>query len=152
MKKFIIFPVLFLSSFNFAQANNEQLRKIELVQGIYKSELMLTQEDTLKLNATPELKKILNTRDAIHSQFGGEYCDWVRNIYIPGQDYNTKLNQMKFSVLNNGLVRAQGVNFGKKFHRDFKVSCDTKSCKIDDVFDPNSYKEEMKELAKKPSC
>ena len=55
-------------------------------------------------------------------------------------------------VLSNGLVRAQGKNFGEKFHRDFKVKCDVKSCKVDDVYDPESYKIEMQQLAKKPYC
>lgn len=106
----------------------------------------------MKANATPEFKKILNARDSIHSKFDGEVCAWVRYIFIPGVDSDTKMNTMKFTVLNNGLVRAQGKNFGENFHRDFKVKCDTKSCKIDDVYDPKSYKNEMQQLAKKPYC
>lgn len=47
---------------------------------------------------------------------------------------------MKFTVLDNGLVRAQGVNFGEKFHIDYQVQCHGQSCKIEDIYDPYSYK------------
>ena len=154
MKKLpLIFLYLSFSLSNFAHANNEQVRKVDLIKNIYKIELgSPSRTDTLKANATPEFRKILNTRDSIHSKFGGEYCDWVRYVYIPGNDSDTKYSGMKFTVLSNGLVRAQGKNFGEKFHRDFKVKCDVKSCKVDDVYDPESYKIEMQQLAKKPYC
>lgn len=139
--------------FGFAHANSEQTRKIELLKRVYKIELGGTSKmDSLKSNATPEFKKVLNIRDAIHSRYGGEYCDWVRVVYFPGQDHDIKLSQMKFSTLSNGLVRAEGINFGEKFHRDFKVNCNAQSCKIDDVYEPASYKNEMKRLAKNPYC
>ncbi len=47
---------------------------------------------------------------------------------------------MKFSVLNNGLVRAKGKNFGENSQVDFKVQCDGKNCQIDDIYTPDSYK------------
>ena len=135
------------------QKNTLHNPKLNFEVNIYKIELSsLSRTDTLKANATPEFRKILNTRDSIHSKFGGEYCDWVRYVYIPGNDSDTKYSGMKFTVLSNGLVRAQGKNFGEKFHRDFKVKCDVKSCKVDDVYDPESYKIEMQQLAKKPYC
>jgi len=55
---------------------------------------------------------------------------------------------MKFSVLNNGLVRAKGKNFGENSQVDFKVQCDGKNCQIDDIYTPDSYKKEVIAIVK----
>ena len=153
MKKTALLSLLLLSTFGNTYAKNEDPRKVTLVKKIYVAELSSSpQSDLLKKNATPELRKLLDARDRIHSKFGGEYCDWVRSLYDPGNDFDTKVGQMKFTTLNSGLIRASGTNFGEKFHRDFKVQCDAQSCKIDDIYDPNSYKLELQQLVKKPYC
>ncbi|WP_227554757.1 MULTISPECIES: hypothetical protein [Acinetobacter] len=153
MKKIALLTFLLFGTLSNVYAKNDDLRKIQLIKKIYATELSLNPPNNmLEKNATPELKSLLNSRDRIHSRFGGEYCDWARSLYVPGNDFDTKVGQMKFTTLNNGLIRASGTSFGEKFHRDFKVQCDTSSCKIDDIYDPNSYKKEMQQLVKKPYC
>jgi len=67
-------------------------------------------------------------------------------------DYDVHVNQMKFSVLNNGLVRAKGKNFGENSQVDFKVQCDGKNCQIDDIYTPDSYKKEVIAIVKNNQC
>ena len=108
--------------------------------------------DILKLHASKELRLLIQKRDAIADRHEGDMCEWVRQVLLPGNDSDVKANQIKYSVLANGRVRAQAKNFGKSFHVDFDVKCDAQGCKIADVYDPGSYKKELLSIVKKGTC
>ncbi len=150
---FALFPLSFASN-SFAETAQQNSAKINLIKKIYAIKINeeLSNTDLIKQNAADELKQLISRRDGLELNYPGEMCDWVRNLLIPGNDFNVKLNQMKFTVLNNGLVRAQGVNFGENFHVDYQVQCTGQSCKIEDIYDPNSYKKELYMIIRKNKC
>ena len=108
--------------------------------------------DVLKLHASKELRLLIQKRDAIADRHEGGMCGWVRQVLIPGNDYDVRANKIKYSVLPNGRVRAQAKNFGESFHVDFDVKCDAQGCKITDVYDPGSYRKELISIVKNGTC
>lgn len=108
--------------------------------------------DIVKLHGNSELRRLIAKRDAIADRHEGEMCEWVENELIPGNDYDTRLQQMTFKTLSNNRVRAQGKNFGKPFHVDFAVACDTDACKIVDLYNPNSFKAKLGSIIKANRC
>ncbi|MDB9693866.1 hypothetical protein QWI49_14160 [Acinetobacter nosocomialis] len=143
-----------ISTTSIAATDKQPIEQINFVKKVY---MMAVSDkymgvDILKQNSSSELKQLLSRRDTIALRHKGEMCEWVRNVLIPGNDYDVHVNQMKFSVLNNGLVRAQGKNFGENFQVDFKVQCDGKNCQIDDIYTPDSYKKEVIAIVKNKQC
>ena len=50
-------------------------------------------------------------------------CDWVRTILIPGKGSDTRLQDIQYGMLDNGLIRAEFYNFSEKYHVDFDIQC-----------------------------
>lgn len=143
-----------ISTTSIAATDKQPFEQINFVKKVY---MMAVSDkymgvDILKQNSSSELKQLLSRRDTIALRHKGEMCEWVRNVLIPGNDYDVRVNQMKFSILNNGLVRAQGKNFGESFQVDFKVQCEGKNCQIDDIYIPDSYKKEVIAIVKNNQC
>ncbi|MGB9040401.1 MAG: hypothetical protein WCC23_18090 [Acinetobacter calcoaceticus] len=143
-----------ISTASLAATDKQPFEQINFVKKVY---MMAVSDrymgvDILKQNSSSELKQLLSRRDTIALRNKGEMCEWVRNLLIPGNDYDVRVNQMKFSVLSNGLVRAQGKNFGENFQVDLKVQCDGKNCQIDDIYIPDSYKKEVMAIIKNNQC
>ena len=132
---------------------DETEAKLAFVKEVYSNELNedLMRVDVIKLHAASELKQLILKRDDISMQ-AGEMCDWVRSVLIYGQDHDTRLEDMQFNMLDNGLVRAEYYNFGDKHHLDFDIQCDVQECKIADIYGPNSYKQELQEIVKNNFC
>lgn len=154
MNRLLTITLLFFASNVFAESTPQNTAKINFIKKIYAMQIseQYLNVDLVKQNAANELKQLISRRDGLELNYPGEMCDWVRNILIPGNDFDVKLNKMKFTILNNGLVRAQGNNFGKPFHIDYQVQCTDKSCKIEDIYDPNSYKKELISIIRKNKC
>jgi hypothetical protein len=154
MKLKIFLTALCILSSGTGYANSSQQEKITFVKKVYKDQLNedLMEIDILKLHASKELRLLIQKRDAIADRHEGDMCEWVRQVLLPGNDSDVKANQIKYSVLANGRVRAQAKNFGKSFHVDFDVKCDAQGCKIADVYDPGSYKKELLSIVKKGTC
>ena len=131
------------------------LNKVKFIKKVYADQLNddLISIDIVKLHAGKELRRLIDQRDAIADEHLGDMCSWVgEGNVIPGNDFDVKLHQMKFSVLNNGRVRAQGKNFGENFHVDFEVQCQGESCTIADVYDPNSLKKTLTKVVQQRLC
>ena len=79
-------------------------------------------------------------------------CDWVRTILILGKGSDTRLQDIQYGMLDNGLIRAEFYNFSEKYHVDFDIQCEGDECKIADIYDPNSYKNELKGIVEKNEC
>ncbi|AXJ90718.1 MULTISPECIES: hypothetical protein [Acinetobacter] len=146
--------LILISTTSIAATDKQPLEQINFVKKVY---MMAVSDkymgvDILKQNSSSELKQLLSRRDTIALRHKGEMCEWVRNVLIPGNDYDVRVNQMKFSALSNGLIRAQGKNFGESFQVDFKVQCDGKNCQIDDIYIPDSYKKEVMAIVKNNQC
>lgn len=157
MNRICSIALLFFASFTpnvFAESTSQNLAKINFIKKIYSMKIseQYLNIDIVKQNSANELKQLISRRDALELKYPGEMCEWVRNLLIPGNDFDVKLNKMKFTLLNNGLVRAQGVNFGEKFHIDYQVQCHGQSCKIEDIYDPYSYKKELISVITKNKC
>ena len=129
--------------------------KLDFVKKVYTDVLNddLRGIDIIKLHASPQLKQLIIQTQEISNQTE-EPCDWVRDydILIQGQDFDIKLDEMNFHILDNGLVRADFYNFGKKHQVDFDIQCDGQECKIADVYEPNSYKQELQKIVQKGVC
>jgi len=134
MKKlyFSSLVLLLVSSTVIAASDLQSTTQVNFIKNIYSMAVSdkFMGVDIVKHYGSVELKQLIIKRDAIADRNQGEMCDWVRNVLIPGQDYDVRVNQMKFSRLDNGLIRAQGKNFGKNFQVDFKVQCDAQKCNI----------------------
>lgn len=154
MKKYLVLlcaTVLFSSQ---GYANQTTTKQIEFMKKVYADRLNedLMGVDIIKLHGSADLRQWIKKTDAIADANLGEMCEWVYEPMIPGNDSDVKMNQLKFSTLTNGLVRVQGKNFGRPFHIDYEVQCTTQGCKINDLFDPKSYKAFLKDVAKKGRC
>lgn len=128
--------------------------KINFLKKVYADEVNmdLMGVDIVKLHGSKELRQLIEKRDAIADRNEGDMCDWVRTILIPGNDFDVKTKDIKYSELNNGRIRVQAYNFGEKFTVDFDVTCTENECKISDIFDPKSYKNELKDIIKQNVC
>ncbi|ENV48772.1 hypothetical protein [Acinetobacter brisouii] len=135
-------------------ADSLEQEKINFVKKVYEDQLNedLMGVDVLKLHASKELRLLIQKRDAIADLHEGEMCGWVRQVLIPGNDHDVRANKIKYSVLSNGLVRAQAKNFGESFHVDLDIKCDAQGCKITDIYDPGSYKKELISIVKNGTC
>ena len=154
MKLKIFLTALCILSSGTGYANSSQQEKINFVKKVYEDHLNedLMGIDILKLHASPELRKLIQKRDAIAERHEGDMCGWVRPVLIPGSDYDVRASQIKYSALPNGRVRAQAKNFGKSFHVDFELQCDAQGCKIADVYDSHSYKKELMSIVRNGTC
>lgn len=154
MKLKIFLTALCILSSGTGYANSSQQEKINFVKKVYEDHLNedLMGIDVLKLHASKELRLLIQKRDAIADRHEGYMCEWVRQVLIPGNDYDVRANKIKYSVLPNGRVRAQAKNFGESFHVDFDVKCDAQGCKITDVYDPGSYRKELISIVKNGTC
>ena len=134
-------------------------RAIQLIKNMYADILDedLIGEDVETIRYTPQLRQLLNQVNDIGELKEWEMCEWsYDHKTVPGNDFDTRLSQMKFNTLPNGRVRAQGVNFGEYFYRDFEVHCTANNCKINDIFDPtsnpNSYQQSLRKIIKNKNC
>ena len=154
MNRILSITLLLFASNAFAESTSQDLAKINFIKKMYAMKIseQYLNIDIVKQNSANELKQLISRRDALELKYSGEMCDWVRNLLIPGNDFDVKLNKMKFTLLDNGLVRAQGVNFGEKFHIDYQVQCHGQACKIEDIYDPYSYKKELISIVTKNKC
>ncbi len=154
MKLKIVLSALCILSSGAGYANAPQQAKINAVKKIYADHLNedLMGIDIVKLHASPELRQLIQKRDAIADRHEGDMCGWVRQVLIPGSDYDVRASQIKYSALPNGRVRAQAKNFGESFHVDFELQCDAQGCKIADVYDPSSYKKELMSIVRNGTC
>ena len=114
---------------------------VEFAKKVYSDALNddLMAVDIVKLHGSPDLRRLIDRRDRIAQAHQGEMCEWVYNPLIPGNDVDTRLKQMKFTQLSNGRVRAQGKNLGYPFKVDLAVQCSGDTCKIADLYNPDSY-------------
>ncbi|MFW1798519.1 hypothetical protein ACG9YX_00505 [Acinetobacter nematophilus] len=157
MNRIFSITLLFFASFTsnvFAESTSQNLAKINFIKKIYAMKIseQYLNIDIVKQNSANELKQLISRRDALELKYPREMCEWVRNLLIPGNDFDVKLSKMKFTLLNNGFVRAHGVNFGEEFHIDYQVQCHGQSCKIEDIYDPYSYKKELIFIITKNKC
>ena len=154
MKSYSLFALLLsgtcLSTSAFAQTPTQFIKKV------YADHLNedLISVDAIRLHAAKELRGLILQRDAIAERHLGDMCEWVEYAFplIPGNDYDTRLNQMKFTQLSNGRVRAQGSNFGERFSLDFEVSCKSNDCKIENIYTPQNYKNQMRQIVRAGTC
>lgn len=155
IKTVIVGSVVFLfSSMGYAATDNAQ-KKIKVVKQVYVDFLQggMGDEGVLRQHGTQDFVQILKKLDAISNRNAGEQCEWQgSNVIVPGQDYDLRLNQIGYSVLQNGRIRVQAKNFGEKFTVDFDVQCTTVNCKISDVYLPYSYKKQLATYAQKGKC
>ncbi|MGP3308022.1 hypothetical protein ACTRPR_16375, partial [Acinetobacter baumannii] len=87
-----------ISTTSIAATDKQPLEQINFVKKVY---MMAVSDkymgvDILKQNSSSELKQLLSRRDTIALRHNGEMCEWVRNVLIPGNDYDVRVNQMKF--------------------------------------------------------
>lgn len=110
--------------------------------------------DIIKLHAAPDLRRLIEQRDRIAEAHEGEMCEWVYDAYplIPGNDYDTRLNQMTFTPLKNGRIKAKGLNFGERFEIDFAVACSGDTCKIVNLYTPENYRNKMAQIIRAGTC
>lgn len=139
---------------NQALLENLNIKKIAFIKKVYADAINedLMAVDIIKLHASREIRQLIEKRDLIAENNEGEMCDWVRNVLIPGQDYDVKANQIKYTTRDNGRIRVEAKNFGEKFTIDFSVQCDADRCKITDIYDPESYKNELKSIVQQGTC
>lgn len=137
-----------------SETNNAQ-EKINTVKKAYAEFIKgeMGDEGVLRRYGSNDFRQILRQLEAISDRNEGEQCEWQGgNVIVPGQDYDVKLNQIRYSVLQNGRIRAQAKNFGKNFTVDFDVQCTSLNCSIADVYTPQSYKKELASYARKGKC
>ena len=137
------------------EPQKETAIKLDFIKQVYTDELS---EDTwnnhidvLEKYASSELRKIISKRNDVSSRYPGEQCDWVyMGQLIPGNGGpEVRLDEIQFKILENGFVRASFINFGEKHQIDFDVQCDGQECKIADIYEPNSYKQELQQIVQK---
>lgn len=158
LTKFLI-PIVFATGLMMSTITSAESRAVQLIKSMYADILDddLIGEDVETIRYTPQLRNLLNQLEEVGNQQQWEMCEWAYDHKtVPGNDFDTTLNQMKFSTLPNGRVRAQGVNFGERFYRDFEVVCTANNCKINDIFDPtanpNSYQQSIRKIIKNKNC
>ncbi len=136
-------------------AVNQTQLKINTVKSVYAA-IMKNEygdEGVMRDYGTNDMRQVLRQLEAIADRNDGDQCNWQGGNYIiPGQDWDLKLNQIRYSVLQNGRIRAQAKNFGKPFTVDFDVQCKDSICRVSDVFTPASLKNEWKKYARKGVC
>lgn len=154
-----IFAIIFTIGMMISTTVSAESRAIQLIKGLYTDILDddLMGEDVETIRYTPQLRSLLKQLEDVAEQQQWEMCEWIyEHKLIPGNDRDTQINQMKFNNLPNGRVRAQGINFGEYFFRDFEVKCTENSCKINDIFDPtastNSYQQSIRKIIKNKNC
>lgn len=153
LKNFLTFTVM-IGSLSISQMSIAET-PTQFIKKVYADALDddMLGEDIVKIHATSDLRRLITRLDQVHSEEEWEICEWsYDHQLIPGNDFNTKLNQMRFSTLADGRVRAQGKNFGRSFHVDFDVKCTDGSCKINDMFSPTSYKQALNKIIKYKVC
>ncbi|WP_151957555.1 DUF805 domain-containing protein [Acinetobacter guillouiae] len=137
---------------NVGNDEDQSAVKINFVKQIYSDELK-SEFDVVKQYASLELKHLISQRDHISDKNAGDMCDWVRNILSPGNGgLDIHLDEIKFSVLKSGLIRASFYNFNEKHQIDFDIQCEESVCTISDIYDSNSYKKELQQIVKKGEC
>lgn len=158
LTKFIL-PIVFTTGLMLSATASAETRAVQLIKNMYADILDddLIGEDVETIRYTPQLRSLLDQLEEVGNQQQWEMCEWsYDHKTVPGNDFDTTLSQMKFSTLPNGRVRAQGVNFGEYFYRDFEVQCTTNNCKINDIFDPtsnpNSYQQSIRKIIKNKNC
>ena len=154
MKKILTAVLLGMTASCFGYANQQSSAQIDFIKKRYVDRInkQLSGMDVIKKHSSTDLRQWISKTDAIADANVGDMCDWVYDPMIPGQDSDTRLNQLKYTTLSNGRVRVQGQNFGEKFQIDYEIQCDSKGCKINDLFDPKSYKQLLKSAAQKKLC
>lgn len=154
MKKILTAVLLGMTASSFSYANQQSSAQINLIKKLYTDRINKQQSgmEVIKKHSSTDLRQWIIKTDAIADANAGDMCDWVYDPMIPGQDFDTRLNQLKYTTLSNGRVRVQGQNFGEKFQIDYELQCDNKGCKINDLFDPKSYKQLLKSAAQKKLC
>ncbi len=135
-------------------AMNQSQEKINTVKKVYAEFIHGGgDEQVLRHYGSKEFRQILRQLEAISDRYEGEQCAWQGgNVIIPGQDHDLKPNQIRYSILQNGRIRAEANNFGEKFAVDYDVQCTALNCSIADVFTPQSYKKELATYARKGKC
>lgn len=158
LKKFIL-PLFASLGLMMGTTASADPRAVQLIKNMYADILDddLIGEDVETIRYTPQLRSLIGQLEEIGEKRQWEMCEWsYDHKTVPGNDFDTRLNQMKFSTLPNGRVRAQGVNFGERFYRDFEIICTANNCKINDIFDPtvtpNSYQQAIRKIIKNKNC
>lgn len=148
----IVAATLFCSGLSYAEQQSSTA--IHFMKKVYADRLNedLMGVDIVKLHGSADLRQWIKKTDAIADAHLGDMCEWVYDPMIPGQDTDVRLNQLKYTTLSNGRIRVQGKNFGRPFQVDYEVKCDPQGCKINDVYNPSSYKQYLKDVAKKGQC
>lgn len=127
--------------------------KINFVKKLYIKEISENSYHVIEENSSLELQELFKQRDAISDRNQGEMCDWVGRVLVPGNgDITLSINDIHVSLLSNGLVRALFKADDENIIRDFDIQCINGQCKIHDIYYPNSYKQELKEIAEKNIC
>ncbi|MDO4699427.1 MAG: hypothetical protein Q4A69_01905 [Moraxella sp.] len=111
--------------------------------------------------ASPSLKQLSNKAYKLQFQIGDSDlgCDYFDNYFLGlGQD-DANITNMKVTVLSNGLTRATFLNYGSKETVDFNISCQGKTCQINDVIsyyegkaDPLTYKKYAEYIINRRQC
>lgn len=120
---------------NVAWANNQA--KIATVKKVYSMALNeANRQDPLYVYGDKSLRQALTQ---------GSYECIGANLVVQGQDFDFKASSVKYTVLQNGRVRASFKNFGTPSRVDYTLTCSGNSCKISDVSDADipSLKKEL---------
>ena len=154
--RFIIAGTIILAFSTFTNAVDVTAQdKINIVKKVYVGLLKddLGEEEVIRRYGDQGFRQILRKLEAISDQNEGDQCEWqTAGVLIPGQDHDVRANQIKYSILQNGRVRAQAQNFGEYFKVDFDVICTALNCSITDIFTPQSYKTELASYASQGTC
>ena len=136
-------------------AVNQTQMKINTVKSVYAAIMKNGNgdEQVLRDYGTNDMRQVLRQLEAIADRSDDGMCGWQgASVLINGQDWDFELHQIRYSVLQNGRIRAQAKNFGKPFTVDFDVQCKDSICRVSDVFTPASLKNEWKKYARKGVC
>lgn len=120
---------------NGAWANNQA--KIATVKKVYSMALNeANRQSPLYVYGDKSLRQAL-TQD-------GDDCIGA-NPVVQGQDFDFKASSVKYTVLQNGRIRASFKNFGVPSRVDYTLTCSGNTCKISDVSDKDvsSYKKAL---------
>ena len=127
---------------NVAWANNQA--KIATVKKVYSMALNdAIHQDPLYTYGDKSLRQAWNNIDA------EKYYECVAdyNLVVQGQDFDFKASSVKYTVLQNGRVRASFKNFGTPSRVDYTLTCSGNSCKISDISDADISSLKKKLLA-----
>ncbi|TCM62819.1 hypothetical protein EC844_12365 [Acinetobacter calcoaceticus] len=138
----------------YADTAAQSTEKINFLKKVYADALNedLMGVDVVKLHGSKELRALIGKRDAIADAHQGDMCEWVENTLIPGQDYDVKAHQIQYTALSNGRIQVRAKNFGQPFKIDFDVKCNAGTCKIADLFNPQSFKQSVTNIVRKGTC